>query len=64
MSMPNLHRIYLTEVHVDVECDTFYPEFDKEDFTIVRLVNINTQSFHHIFSVLPHILLQCTYFII
>jgi hypothetical protein len=42
MSMPNLHRIYLTKVDIDVECDTFYPEFDKEDFNIVRLVNVNT----------------------
>ena len=39
--MPNLHRVYLTEVHMDVECDTFYPEFNKDDFNLVRLVNIN-----------------------
>jgi hypothetical protein len=38
MSMPNIHRIYLTKVHLNVECDTFYPEFDEDDFTIVRLV--------------------------
>ena len=44
MSMPNLHRIYLTEVHMDVECDAFYPEFDEEDFNIVRLVNVNMHT--------------------
>ena len=36
MSMPNLYRIYLTEVYLEVECDTFYPEFDKADFNMVR----------------------------
>ena len=41
MDMPNLHRIYLTEVHLDVECDTFYPEFNEEDFIVVRYLNMN-----------------------
>ncbi|CAB3990105.1 dihydrofolate reductase-like [Paramuricea clavata] len=43
MSMPNLHRIYLTEVHMDVECDAFYPEFDKEDFNIVSDPNVPSE---------------------
>jgi hypothetical protein len=54
MNMPNLHRIYLTEVHMDVECDAFYPEFDKEDFNIVRLVNVNMHTAGDVlFDVLP-----------
>ncbi|XP_028402607.1 dihydrofolate reductase-like [Dendronephthya gigantea] len=40
MNMPNLHRLYLTEVHMDVECDTFYPSFDKEDFNVISDLDV------------------------
>ena len=33
---PWLHRIYLTHVKLDIECDVFFPEFDESQFTIVR----------------------------
>ena len=30
---PLCHRIYLTQVHADYECDTFLPEFDTHIFS-------------------------------
>ena len=30
-----VHRIYLTRIHADVEGDTFFPEFDLDDWELV-----------------------------
>ena len=35
-ALPQATRLYLTQVHADVEGDTFFPEFDLSDWQIVR----------------------------
>ena len=32
LASPYCHRIYLTQVLADIECDTFLPEFDANVF--------------------------------
>lgn len=32
LEMPELHRLYVTEILDTFECDAFFPEFDSEDF--------------------------------
>jgi len=37
---PDCHRIYLTRVLKNFECDVFFPEFDKSKFTLVNDPNV------------------------
>lgn len=38
IALPMAHRIYLTEIHADVQGDTYFPEFDKEAWEEVSRV--------------------------
>ena len=35
-ALPQATRLYLTQVHADVEGDTFFPEFDLAEWQVVR----------------------------
>jgi dihydrofolate reductase len=32
IALPMAHRLYLTEIHANVEGDTYFPEFDKKEW--------------------------------
>jgi dihydrofolate reductase len=38
LSLPYADRLYLTEIHADVEGDVYFPEFDKNDWRQVSRV--------------------------
>jgi len=38
LALPFAHRLYITEVHADVEGDVKFPEFDKQSWTEVSRV--------------------------
>jgi dihydrofolate reductase len=40
LALPRADRIYLTEVHVHLDCDTFFPEYDPQEWILVQ------QSYH------------------
>ncbi|PIK52062.1 hypothetical protein BSL78_11075 [Apostichopus japonicus] len=44
MESPLCHRIYLTKVFADIECDTFFPEIDMERFHLVSDPAINGET--------------------
>ena len=35
-ALPIAHKIYLTKVEAEVEADTFFPEWDSADFTLMH----------------------------
>ena len=39
LSLPQTQRLYLTEVHADVDGDTFFPAVDKAEWQEVSRVN-------------------------
>ncbi|XP_072174317.1 dihydrofolate reductase-like [Diadema setosum] len=43
MESPYCHRIYLTRVMKEIECDTFFPEFDLNRFKLVTDPAVSTE---------------------
>ncbi|XP_072174316.1 dihydrofolate reductase-like [Diadema setosum] len=44
MESPLCHRIYLTRVMKEIECDTFFPEFDLNRFKLVTDPAVTTEE--------------------
>ena len=38
LESPHCYRLYLTHIHADIDCDTFFPEYDSNQFKEVLYV--------------------------
>ena len=45
-TLPLVHRIYLTRVHVILEGDTFFPEIDAEDWELLSQLDFTADEKH------------------
>ena len=44
MKSPNCHRVYLTDVKAEFECDTFFPPMDQSIFKLVHDPNVSEEE--------------------
>lgn len=44
MDHPNCDKIYLTEIQKTFECDTFFPEFDRNKFQLINEDGVNSEK--------------------